>query len=333
MANLYLTEQGSVLRKTGDRLIVQKDDEILLDIQCHKIDAVLIFGNVQFTTQAVHELFEHGIEMALLTRTGRIIGQLTSPTPKNIDLRLAQYEKFKDERFKINISKCIVTGKIRNALEFTRRFIYNHPESNLQAELHGLEKIYKNVDSTNNIAEILGKEGAAANIYFKGFGKMMLKGFDFTGRRKRPASDPVNALLSFGYTLVFNEIASLLDGIGFDPFIGFFHTTDYGRQSLAADILEEFRTPIIDRLTLKLINNRIFTKDDFYLHTSSGSMYLKKESMKIYFREYERFLTQEFTHPETGNMTDFRRYFRYQAHRMADCLTDSGDYKPFFMGR
>lgn len=84
MANLYLTEQGSVLRKTGDRLIVEKDDEILLEVKCSKIDSVLIFGNVQFTTQAVHELFEHGIEMALLTRTGRLIGQITSPFPKTL---------------------------------------------------------------------------------------------------------------------------------------------------------------------------------------------------------------------------------------------------------
>src|SRR4030042_499625 len=87
MANLYLTEQGSVLRKTGDRLIVQKEGEVLLDVQCNKIDAILIFGNVQFTTQAVHELFEHGIEMAILTRTGRLIGQITSPATKNIELR------------------------------------------------------------------------------------------------------------------------------------------------------------------------------------------------------------------------------------------------------
>jgi len=86
MANIYLTEQNSILRKTGDRLIVEKDDEVLLDVQCHKIDAVLIFGNVQFTTQAVHELFEHGIEMAILTRRGRLIGQITSPSTKNMAL-------------------------------------------------------------------------------------------------------------------------------------------------------------------------------------------------------------------------------------------------------
>src|SRR4030066_1524910 len=108
MANLYLTEQGSILRKKGDRLIVQKEKEVLLDVECHKIDAVLIFGNVQFTTQAVHELFQHGIELAILTRTGRLIGQITSPMTKNIKLRVEQFTKYWDNDFKLILSKAIV---------------------------------------------------------------------------------------------------------------------------------------------------------------------------------------------------------------------------------
>ncbi len=120
MANLYLTEQNSILRKSGDRLIDQKDDETLLEVQCHKIDAVLIFGNVQFTTQAAHELLEHGIEMAILTRTGKLIGQITSPSTKNITLRLQQFKKYWDDEFKLTISKSIVAGKLKNCLSLIR---------------------------------------------------------------------------------------------------------------------------------------------------------------------------------------------------------------------
>ena len=132
MANLYLTEQNSILRKTGDRLIVQKNDEILLDVQCHKIEAVLIFGNVQFTTQVVHELFEHGIEMAILTRTGRLIGQITSPFTKNIALRIEQFRKYEDEGFRTRISREIVAGKIGNCLRMLRNFSYNHDDAAYQ---------------------------------------------------------------------------------------------------------------------------------------------------------------------------------------------------------
>ncbi|MDI6736616.1 MAG: CRISPR-associated endonuclease Cas1 [bacterium] len=333
MANIYLTEQGSILRKTGDRLIVQKDNETLLDIQCNKIDAVLIFGNVQFTTQAVHELFEHGIEMAIMTRTGRLIGQITSPMPKNVYLRLAQYEKYKDESFITKISKIIVAGKIQNEIEFIRRFSYNHPEIRLIDEIERLERYRKDIEGRNTIAELLGVEGASAKEYFTAFNKMILGAFNFDGRRKRPATDPVNALLSFGYTLVFNEISSLLDGIGFDQYIGYYHKIDYGRPSLAADLLEEFRTPIVDRFTLKLINNRVFKEDAFFLHTQSGGIYLKQEAMKRYFVEYEHYINEIFTHPQTKENTNFRKCIRIQIEKLARGITTDGKYQPFHFDR
>ena len=107
MANVYITEQGAVLRKTGDRLIVEKDAEVLLDVPCDNLDAVLIFGNIQFTTQAVHELFQHGIDMALLTRTGRLVGKITSPAGKNVELRITQFAKHMDEAFRLTLGKTI----------------------------------------------------------------------------------------------------------------------------------------------------------------------------------------------------------------------------------
>jgi CRISPR-associated protein Cas1 len=134
MANLYLTEQNSVLRKTGNRLIVQKEEETLLEVQCNKIDAVLIFGNVQFTTQAVNELFKHGIEMAIFSRTGRLKGQLTSPATKNIFLRVCQFRKYDDDMFRLAISKQFVFGKINNCLTLMRLFSYNHPAIDLNSE-------------------------------------------------------------------------------------------------------------------------------------------------------------------------------------------------------
>ncbi len=179
MANLYLTEQNSILRKTGDRLIVQKQDEILLDVQCHKIDAVLIFGNVQFTTQAVYELFEHGIEMAILSRRGRLIGQITSPATKNITLRIQQFEKYTDNEFRLKLSVEIVTGKINNSLKVIRHFSYNHPDIALKSETAALKTSLENVKSASRIDQLLGLEGGAAKTYFNAFGKV----FSHTGRK------------------------------------------------------------------------------------------------------------------------------------------------------
>jgi CRISPR-associated protein Cas1 len=331
MANLYITEQGAVLRKTGDRLIVQKEDETLLDIPCCKVDAVLIFGNVQFTTQAVHELFEHGIEMAILTRTGRLIGHITSPATKNIELRVEQFKKYGDEGFKFNFSKTIVRGKIMNSLQALRSFSYNHPEVDLNDEIGGMERVEKNLDQQSTVEALNGVEGTAARYYFSGFSKMILGGFVFDGRRKHPAPDPINALLSLGYTMVFNEISSLLDGLGFDPYLGYYHKVDYGRPSLASDLLEEFRAPVADRLTLRLINDKMLSLEDFYSNPHGEGIYLKREALKKYFAEYEDYINREFPHPETKDRTSFRKCLRIQIEKLARCVKGEKDYLPFYL--
>lgn len=331
MSNLYLTEQGSVLCKTGDRLIVRKEGEVLLDVQCNKINAVLVFGNVQITTQAVHELFKYGIELALLTRTGRLVGQLTSPATKNIELRVEQFKRYGDEVFKLDLSKTIVNGKLTNCLTLLKDFYHNHPNIDLAGEITGIDASMKNVASAESLNSLRGFEGSAAQTYFKGFSRMLLgDSFTFEGRRKHPSTDPVNALLSFGYTLIFNEISSLLDGLGFDPYLGYFHQVDYGRASLASDIQEEFRASI-DRFTLYLINNRILNPEDFYSNEKDGSVYLKREAMKRYFAEYETYLKREFKHPHTGENTTLRKCFRIQAERLANGIKGENTYTPFLL--
>jgi CRISPR-associated protein Cas1 len=332
MANLYLTEQGSILRKKGDRLIVEKEKEVLLDVECHKIDAVLIFGNVQFTTQAVHELFQHGIELAILTRTGKLIGQITSPMTKNIELRVEQFKRYENESFKFTFSGSIVKGKIRNCLQVLRGFSYNHPAIDLKEEIEALERGENGISERNTIEELNGVEGMAARHYFDGFGKMILGDFVFEGRRKYPAPDPVNALLSLGYTMVFNEISSLLDGMGFDPYLGYYHKIDYGRPSLASDLLEEFRAPIADRFALKLINNRVLSVEDFYNNPKGEGVYLKRDALKRYFAEYEDFMNHEFIHPDTKEKTCFRKCFRIQIENLASCIKGEKEYRPFYVG-
>lgn len=331
MPNLYLTEQGSILRKRGERLIVEKDGSVLLDVECHKIDSVLIFGNVQVTTQAVCELFEHGIELAILTKTGRLRGQLTSPATKNIDLRIAQFKRHEDEGFKATFAAAIVKGKIKNSVQMLRGFAYNHQDLSLAEEINILEAALEKVDGQPSPEAMSGVEGLAARYYFTAFGKMILAVFEFKGRLKRPPPDPVNALLSLGYTMVYNEILSLLDGMGFDPYIGYYHSVVYGRASLASDLQEEWRAPIVDRLTLRLVNNRVLTADDFYDNPKGEGAYLTREGMKRYFAEYEDFMNREFVHPETKEKTNFRKCFRIQIEMLAGHIKGEREYIPFFM--
>lgn len=145
----------------------------------------------------------------------------------------------------------------------------------------------------------------------------MLPGrFAFPGRKKHPPTDPVNALLSLSYTMIFNEISSLLDGLGFDPYLAYYHSIDYGRASLASDLMEEFQSPVAGRLTLNLVNNRVFGKEDFYSNPKER-VYLRREALKRYFVEYEEMLNREFVRQENGENTTFRKCFRYQAEKLA----------------
>ena len=331
MANLYITEQQSILRKTGDRLLVEKDGEIILDVQCHKIDAVFIFGNVQFTTQAVHELFEHGIEMAIMTRRGRLIGQITSPATKNIALRLAQFRRFDEPAFRLALARSVISGKLKNCLALMKGFSANHPEINIMEQMKALKIYSKSVPEAQSTEQLLGIEGSAARIYFKAMGSMILKNFVFTGRKKRPPPDPVNALLSFVYTMIFNEISSLLDGMGFDPYLGYLHKPDYGRPSLACDLIEEFRPFAGDRFVLNLVNRQVLTPNHFHAHSTGKGVYLTREGMKKFFREYERFHARKFRHPDTGETVTLRRCYRLQAEQMARCIKDGTPYHPMLM--
>lgn len=292
---------------------------------------LLPYLNVQFTTQAVHELFEHGIEMAILTRYGKLIGQITSPATKNITLRLHQFNKYWDEGFRLMISKRIVSGKINNSLSVIRLFSYNHPEIDFKDEVYNLQTRLEKTESITSIGQLLGLEGASAKDYFCAFSKMILGDYDFRVRKKHPSTDPVNALLSLSYTMIYNEISSLLDGIGFDPYLGYYHDIEYGRASLASDLMEEFRGPVADRLTLNLINNQVFTTQDFHKNPMNNAVFLNHDALKKYFIEYERFLNHEFTHPLKEENTTYRKCFRIQAENLASCIKNENEYIPFLL--
>ena len=329
MAFLYVTEQGALIRKEGQRLIVEKDDEILADIPAVKVESVLVFGNVQFTTQAVRLMLENNMEMALFSSKGRLLGQLTSPMPKNIVIRQAQYARHQEQEFVEGFARAITSAKIRNCLEFLREYSHNHPDLDLSLEKAQVQDGLQASEKASDSQSILGIEGSAARAYFAAFSKMIGAGFTFTGRKRRPPPDPVNALLSLGYTMIYNELNSLLDGIGFDPFLGFLHQPRYGHATLASDIVEEFRAPLVDRFTLKLINNRMLKPEDFVVHPPSGGVYLSHESRKNYFAEYEKFVNSPMKLADENSPLSFRRLFLRQAQRLRETVLEKTVYRPF----
>lgn len=327
MPAVYVTEQRSIIRKTSDRLVVEKEGKVLMEIPCLKIDTVLIYGNVQVTTQALVEMLDHGIELAILSRSGKLYGQITPQKAKNFPLRKRQYEVgLTEERYCLQFAREVVAAKIESSAAVLQRYRSNHPKALSPADVQDLLSRITPARSALSLDTLRGIEGTAAARYFAALPGMVSPPFTFDGRNRRPPRDPVNALLSFGYVLVGKELQSLLDALGFDPYLGFYHQVEYGRPSLALDLLEEFRAALVDRFSLGLLNLHILKPQDFTETPEKGVM-LHREALKVYFARYEKELTSGVS---LGAETlTWRDIFRRQAERLARALLTGEPYEAF----
>ena len=303
--------------------------EIVLELPCEDIDQVMLFGNVQVTMQALQQLLRHGIELAIFTFSGKLLGQLTPPKSKNIDLRIAQFEKYKDQEFILDLAKRIVRAKLTNASILIHKHSWNQPGLFAEDELNKMDKFIERAQSAKTLDELRGYEGSGTACYFKLFGRMLKAPWKFKKRTRRPPQDPVNAVLSFGYVIVGAELQSLLDGVGFDPYLGFYHSSNYGRPSLALDLLEEFRHSLVDRLALNLFNLNIIHKEDFY-RPPDGGVYLNFSGKKKFFEQYERMIGEYSAETDSAQKSkSFRALFQKQVQSLASSLTGKSEYTPF----
>lgn len=328
MKVIYVTQQGSVIGKTSRRLRVSKKGKTLAEVSVIGLDGVVLFGNVQVTSQAVGFLLDNQIQLSFLSSKGKYRGTLVPAQSKNVLLRVAQYERYLDEEFQRLHASVIVKAKLKSAKSLMNRHIKNHPELDFQMELSALDSALKELEKQPPISGLLGIEGQATAKYFRAFGKMVRGEFSFSSRSRRPPKDPVNALLSFGYTLVTNEIFSLLLATGFDPYIGYLHGIEYGRPSLALDMVEEFRHSLVDRFTLYLINNRIISAADF-AERDDGGFFLEPASLKKYFEEYEKRMNHFLLTQETDREVSYRQILRRQVRKLSKTIQTGVPYDPW----
>ena len=328
MSTLYLTEQGSKLRKTSQRLVVEKSGTTLLEVPVYEIDRVLIFGAVQLSTQAISFLLDSGIDVSFLSINGRLKGKLTPVQSKNIFLRLAQYDRYKDNEFKLMIARSIVEAKLKNQRTLILRYQRNHPGVDFASELATIDHALASIPNKKTISSIMGLEGASTGAYFRCYAKMLTQNFVFEKRTKHPPLDPTNALLSLGYVLITNEIAALVESVGFDPFIGFLHGLRYGRQSLPLDLVEEFRHPVVDGLVQTLINTGSIKEADFHKE-SNGAVLLNKDALKRFLALYEERMEKLFK--EKDAYASYRKLFRKQVEKLERAVLNREKYQPFLV--
>lgn len=295
---LYVTRQGSYLHKERETIAIKQGDEKLAQFPSLSLGGILCFGRVSVSPFLMGYCVEQGIGLAFYTEYGRFLARVQGRGNGNVLLRRTQYRWADDPDKATSVARLFVAAKIANARTILQRERRNHGAQPQLTEAIGKLAInLRRVRNAKTVEEAMGMEGDAANTYFSTFNHLLRgSGFVFGGRTRRPPTDPVNALLSFIYSLIVQECVSALEGVGLDPFVGFLHKDRPGRPSLALDLLEEFRAPWADRLVLTLINRRQIQVSDFVTE-ASGAVRLKDDARKKVLTEHQSRKQAEVRHP------------------------------------
>ena len=322
MSDLFISLQGASLHKDAENLVLKKDGEKIFDIELKNIDTIQIFGNIQISTQLLKDFMNRGIELAFYTIKGDLLGQLTPPLVKNIEIRYTQYDLSKDEKFCLEFSKEIISLKFSNCIWFLEVCNKNRDDLNLVEELKHLRTWISKVAQAESFESLLGLEGSFSKEYFEVYGRLFKNPNFFHGRSKRPPKDEGNSILSFLYTLVTNRISAYMNGTGFDPYIGFYHKMDYGRMSLACDLVEPVRALFCDRVTLKIFNYHNFTSEDF--EKTEEGFYLKEDSQKKFFYIYGKEFLSEYSYRHIHGT--LQEYIEFLLKWLRACIKDKKVY-------
>ena len=316
MAVLYIKEQGSCVSRMDERIVVTKNRQTLLDIPVFKIENLSIIGNVQVTTQALQLLMENAVDVSYLSFSGKYLGSVSAEASKNIFLRFEQYGFYLDVDRRLAMARTIVDGKISNQMALIQNHRWTDTEYDWHTDLESMERNRRKLPEMKTSNEILGIEGICSNIYFGAFGNMLKCEFAFQGRNRRPPKDPVNVIISLAYTFLTKEVSTALDAESFESYLGFLHGIRYGRKSLALDMVEEFRQPVVDRLVLALFNKSMIGKYDFDFE-ENGRVILNEDGFRKFCKEYERWMTGKNS---LSGEKSYRSIIREQVALLKRCI-------------
>ena len=329
---LYITTQGTYLHKERETLVVEQDRKKVAQLPIHSIGHIFCFGNVLVSPFLLEFCGEYGVNLAFFTENGRFLGRFVGRQSGNVLLRRAQYRQ--SENNPIPISRNIIAAKIQASKRVLQRQIRNHGENEaVQAAIAALNASLQQLKRADSLDNIRGIEGDAAARYFGVFGHLLAEKSDLTfdGRNRRPPRDGVNALLSFLYSILGKDISGALQGVGLDPQVGFLHADRSGRDSLAQDILEEFRAWWVDRMVLSLINRGQIKAQDF-TQEASGAVNIKADARKLIFQTLQSKKQEKIVHPFLQEEVAIGLLPHIQAMLLTRHLRgDLAEYPPFLM--
>ncbi len=338
---LYVTTEDAYLSKDGTNAVVSIKGQERFRIPIQNVESICTFGYQGASPSLMKLCSEHGVSLNFFSATGAFIARIQGPVNGNVLLRTKQYAIANDANAALKYATRFISAKIFNSRVALRRFVRDHSQSpgvnvvSVCADILS-SKVYA-TKSVKDLNELRGVEGDAAAIYFKALPYLLInqtKDFVFDGRNRRPPLDAVNAMLSFGYTLLASDCTSALEGVGLDPTVGFLHALRPGRYSLALDLIEEFRAYLVDRFVISLINNRQIRLSDFIIHSSKGDypVMMNDDGRKKFLTAWQSRKKDEITHPFLSEKTYIGLLPHIQAMLLARHMRgDLDDYPPFLV--
>lgn len=335
---LFVTTQGAYLRLEYDTIKIVAEGEKPRNVPLHHLGGIVCFGNVMPSPALMHRCAEDGRDIVFLSRSGRFRARVNGPTSGNVLLRRAQYAASDNELAALDIARPIVAGKVQNSRQLLLRSAREHTDGAaagvLRAAATQIGNLLAPVARAGTLDELRGYEGDAARMYYDIFPWMIRANkdeFRFHHRNRRPPRDPVNALLSFLYTLLTGDCVAAAETVGLDPQVGFLHRERPGRPSLALDLMEELRPAIADRMVLSLINRRQIQPDDF-VERAGGSFRLTDDARKEVLKAWQRRKQEEVRHPVLDQHVELGLIPQVQARLLARHLRgDLNEYLPWII--
>ncbi len=357
MTTLYVTEPYSVVKKDGETLVVSTPAQKAagdrperparqVSIPMIKVDEVVILGDSTLTAPALAALLEQRVAVTFLDPYGDFRGRMTPAYSRNSLLRLAQFRIHDEPQRSLELAKAFVAGKLANQRTLLLRANRKLQDETIRVAADAIHRLIDQAAALQSDGAppadpgkpqagtawgtLQGLEGAGSAHYFGAYGRMLRGGpeMDFSERSRRPPRDPVNALLSFGYTLLLGQCAAAAQLVGLDPYVGFLHSAQYSKPALALDLMEEFRTPVVDSVVLTLVNNRVLEAKDF--DAELGSFRLKDGPRRTFLVKFEERLNTEIEHPVFGYKATYRRCIELQARLLAKTLAGEVAAYPAF---
>lgn len=332
---LYVTSPDAYLALDGENVVVYSEDKLKGRLPLHTLDSIVTFGYTGASPALMGKCAATNIQLVFLNANGRFLARVVGKVHGNVLLRDRQFSFIHSDGV-LDLARNIISAKIKNSAEVLRRAVSDHPDRCGMDRVAENEKTLRRngvsaygADSSDSLR---GIEGESASLYFSVFDNLILgnkDGFAFCGRTRRPPLDRVNAMLSFGYQLLTSMLVGALESVGLDPYAGVFHTMRPGRCSLALDMCEELRAPLVDRFVLSVINRREMNADDFTLK-EDGAVLLNDEGRKKFLTLWQDKKRDTLTHDFIGEKTEWGMIPYVQAMLLAKFLRgDLDDYPPF----